>query len=328
MNKFIILDRDGVLNEDPGYVHKIKDFKLFDGVIEALKSLKDFKFIIITNQSGIGRGYYKEKDFHKFNNHLVNELKKQGIKIEKTYFCPHHPEENCDCRKPNIKFIEQAKKEFDIDLKKSFVIGDHPHDVGLGKNANAKTIYLLSGHGKKHFKELSAKPDFITTSLLEAARFINQKKEKIKTRGEIKKTAEKLKRQGKKVVTCNGCFDILHPGHIYFLKEAKKQGNILIVGLNSDSSVKENKGPKRPINNENARAAVLSALDMVDYVVIFDEKTPIELLEAIKPDVHCNGEEYGYGCIEAPTVKKYRWKIHLIKNYKGLSTTKIIEGSI
>ena len=224
--------------------------------------------------------------------------------------------------------MEDAQKEFDIDLKKSFVIGDYERDIEMGRRKGCKTIYVLTGSGKKYLSKLKIKPDFVANDLVEAAHFINQKKEKIKTREEIKKIAEKLKRQGKKVVTCNGCFDILHPGHIYFLEQSKKQGDILIVGLNSDGSVKENKGPKRPINNENARAAVLSALDMVDYVVIFDEKTPIKLLEAIKPDVHCNGKEYDYDCIEAPTVKKYGGKIHLIKNYKGFSTTKIIEGSI
>lgn len=148
---------------------------------------------------------------------------------------------------------------------------------------------------------------------------------KIKTREELKGIVKRLKQQGKTIVTCNGCFDLLHAGHIKFLKEAKQQGDILIVGLNSDSSVKQNKGPKRPINNENDRAAVLSALEIVDYITIFNEKTPIELLEIIKPDVHVNGEEYGENCIEAPTVKKYGGKIYIIKLKKGFSTTKIIE---
>ncbi len=173
MNRTIFLDRDGTLNVDYGYAHKIEDFKLYDGVIEALNSLKDqFKFIIITNQSGIGRGYYKEEDFQKFNSHLTEELNKNNIKIEKTYHCPHIPEDNCNCRKPNITFIEQAKKEFDIDLKNSFVIGDHPCDVNLGKNAGCKTIYLLTGHGKNHKENLTRKPDLIANNLLEAAQWI------------------------------------------------------------------------------------------------------------------------------------------------------------
>lgn len=147
---------------------------------------------------------------------------------------------------------------------------------------------------------------------------------KIKSIKEIGGIVKELKQKGKKIVTCNGCFDILHAGHIKFLKEAKAQGDILIVGLNSDSSVKQNKGPKRPINNENDRAEVLAALEMVDYITIFNEKTPLKLLEVIKPNVHVNGEEYGENCIEAPTVKKYGGKIYLIKLKKGYSTTNLI----
>jgi glycerol-3-phosphate cytidylyltransferase len=147
---------------------------------------------------------------------------------------------------------------------------------------------------------------------------------KIKTRFEMDNIVQSLKQQGKTIVTCNGCFDILHIGHIEFLKEAKAQGDILIVAINSDSSIKANKGPSRPINNENNRANILAALRMIDYVTIFNEKTPIRLLEQIRPNVHCNGEEYGENCIEAETIRKNNGKIHLIKLKQGFSTTNII----
>jgi rfaE bifunctional protein nucleotidyltransferase chain/domain len=137
---------------------------------------------------------------------------------------------------------------------------------------------------------------------------------KIKTRFEMDNIVQSLKQQGKTIVTCNGCFDILHIGHIEFLKDA----------INSDSSIKANKGPSRPINNENNRANILAALRMIDYVTIFNEKTPIRLLEQIRPNVHCNGEEYGENCIEAETIRKNNGKIHLIKLKQGFSTTNII----
>ncbi len=174
-NKVVFLDRDGVLNDDPGYVHKIEHFKLLPGVIEGLKLLKErgFKLIIITNQSGIGRGYYTEEDFHKFNSHLVKELFANGIKIEETFFCPHHPDEKCDCRKPSTRFIDESASKYDIDLKKSWVIGDHPHDIKMGKLAGCKTIYMLSGHGVKHRGELgNIKPELIAEHFLDAAKFI------------------------------------------------------------------------------------------------------------------------------------------------------------
>jgi len=148
---------------------------------------------------------------------------------------------------------------------------------------------------------------------------------KIVNEEKLKELVEKLKKKNKKIVTTNGVFDILHIGHVKYLEEAKAQGDILIVGLNSDASVKMNKGPKRPINSEESRAAVLAALQCVDYVTIFNEKDPRELLEIIQPAVHANGEEYGEDCIEAPVVRKYGGKIYLIKKYKDFSTTKLIE---
>jgi len=324
MTRAIFFDRDGVINKDAGYVHKIEDFELYSDTIEALKSLKHFKFFFVTNQSGIGRGYYTEEDFHKFNNHILNELKKHNIKIEETYFCPHHPEQNCDCRKPNSKFIKKAEKDYNLDLSRSWVIGDHPHDIEFGKRVGCRAVYLLRCHGEKHKNELKVKPDFMTYTLLEAANFI-LKNTKIINTEELKNIITNLKEQKKKIVTCNGTFDILHIGHIKFLQEAKQQGDILILGLNSDSSVKENKGPERPINTENNRAEALAALECVDYITVFNEKTPINLLEIIKPNIHVNGEEYGEDCIEASTVKKFGGKMHLVKKYKDFSTTRLIE---
>ena len=103
------------------------------------------------------------------------DLNKNGIEIKKTYYCPHKPEENCDCRKPNTKNIKNASKEFNIDVKKSWVIGDHPLDVELGKNAGTRTVFMLTGHGKQHIDDLKKtglKPDFIAENFLDAADFI------------------------------------------------------------------------------------------------------------------------------------------------------------
>ncbi len=148
---------------------------------------------------------------------------------------------------------------------------------------------------------------------------------KIKNTNEIEEIAKSLKKDGKRVVTINGTFDILHVGHLEILEEAKKQGDILIVGLNSDESVKMNKGQNRPINKQEERARMLSALEIVDYIVIFNEKDPRRLLSIIKPDVHVNGSEYGENCIEGETIKKYGGKIHIVKLKQGFSTTDIIK---
>ncbi len=170
MKKAVFIDRDGTITHDTGYVHKIEDFKLLPNVIEGLRKLRKFMIFIVTNQSGIGRGVYNLEDFKKFNDRVIYELGKHKIKIEKIYYCPHKPEDNCDCRKPKTKFLKEAEKEFKIDLKRSFVIGDQKADVELGRNASCKPILVLTGNGRKTRKEI--KPDFIAKGLLEAARWI------------------------------------------------------------------------------------------------------------------------------------------------------------
>jgi len=172
IRKAIILDRDGVLIEDKDYSYKIEDFKLLPGVIEGLKLLQqDYLLFIVTNQSGIGRGYYSESDFFKFNNHLIKVLEEDQITIEKTFYCPHIKEENCDCRKPKIKYIKEIVDGWNIDIKKSWMMGDHPSDVQFGINGGCKTVYMITGHGKKHLRDLEVKgiiPTLIHSNFLEA----------------------------------------------------------------------------------------------------------------------------------------------------------------
>ena len=174
--KAIILDRDGTLIEDKNYAYKIEDFELLPGVLEGLKLLQtNFLFFIVTNQSGIGRGYYTKQDFQKFNDYLINVLKKQKIEFLKTYFCPHLREDNCECRKPKTKFIDEIIKEFNVNIKESWMIGDHPSDIEFGINAGCRTVFLTTGHGDKHLDELEVlgiKPNLICDNFLEAAKEI------------------------------------------------------------------------------------------------------------------------------------------------------------
>lgn len=137
---------------------------------------------------------------------------------------------------------------------------------------------------------------------------------------------KKLKEEGKTIVTTNGCFDILHVGHVRYLEKAKSFGDVLIVALNSDKSVKSIKGESRPINNENDRAEVLSGLRSVDYVVLFDEDSPIDLLLQIKPDVHTKGADYTIESLpEAKGIMEAGGRIEFISFVEGKSTTSIIE---
>ena len=172
----IILDRDGVLIEDKNYTYRIEDFELLPGVIDGLSMLsKFFLLFIVTNQSGIGKGYYTIDDFYQFNNHLIRILNQNGIKIEKTFFCPHLKEENCECRKPKQKFMNEIRDGWYVDLKKSWMIGDHPSDILFGKNGGSYTIFLTTGHGKEHLKDfdgIGIEPNFICNDFISAAKKI------------------------------------------------------------------------------------------------------------------------------------------------------------
>ena len=140
------------------------------------------------------------------------------------------------------------------------------------------------------------------------------------------KLIEELKLQGKKVVFTNGCFDILHVGHLRYLNEAKKQGDILIVSVNSDSSVRQLKGEGRPINNEIDRAEMLSGLKAVDFTVIFEELTPIETLEKLKPSIHVKGGDYDKNKLpETATVEKNGGEVRILSFVEGKSTTNIVK---
>jgi D-beta-D-heptose 7-phosphate kinase/D-beta-D-heptose 1-phosphate adenosyltransferase len=151
----------------------------------------------------------------------------------------------------------------------------------------------------------------------------------IKTKEEIYALSDRLKKEGKKVVFTNGCFDILHVGHVKYLQEAKSYGDVLIVGLNSDSSVRELKGPTRPVNSEADRAYILAALESVDFVVLFSEETPHDLIKNIAPDILVKGGDYeGKVVVGAEFAKELR----LVQFVDGKSTTatiaRINEGSV
>jgi D-beta-D-heptose 7-phosphate kinase/D-beta-D-heptose 1-phosphate adenosyltransferase len=145
-------------------------------------------------------------------------------------------------------------------------------------------------------------------------------------RAALGQLAATLRAKGKRIATINGSFDILHNGHLHILNEARQRGDVLIVGVNSDASVRSYKGPGRPMVPERGRAEMLLALRMVDYVHIFDEPDPIAFLKELRPDVHVNGSEYGEACIESETVRRGGGEIHIVSRIPGLSTSGLISA--
>lgn len=141
---------------------------------------------------------------------------------------------------------------------------------------------------------------------------------------EIESWVKAMRSKKKKIATINGSFDLMHAGHLFMLFEAHRQADVLIVALNSDSSIKAYKSSSRPIIPLRERLEMVASMSFVDYVTWFDETDPRALLSRIKPDVHVNGAEYGEDCIEAATVRENGGRLHLLPRIEGLATSEII----
>jgi D-glycero-D-manno-heptose 1,7-bisphosphate phosphatase len=147
--KTIFLDRDGVINKEVNYLHKIDDFEFIDGIIDACLHLQklDYQLIIITNQSGIARGYYSENDYQLITQWMLKQFKEKGITILDIFHCPHGPDSTCDCRKPKPGMFLKAKSKYNIDMTKSWMIGDKEVDIQAANAAGIQnTILVRSGH--------------------------------------------------------------------------------------------------------------------------------------------------------------------------------------
>lgn len=163
-NRAVFLDRDGTLAKDVHYCSRPDDFELFPNTAKAIRLLNEhcFKVIIITNQSGVARGYFTEETLAEIHGKMKKELDKEGAWVDGIYYCPHHPDDNCDCRKPKPKLLLQAAKDFDIDLEHSFVVGDLQMDIELGRAVGCKTILVRK-------EDEATDPDAVVSDLLEAA---------------------------------------------------------------------------------------------------------------------------------------------------------------
>ena len=151
-HKALFLDRDGVINVEKDYLYKIEDFEFIDGIIELCKHYQSLNYLIfvVTNQSGIARGYYSEEDFAKLSEWMKAEFLKYGVDIKKVYHCPHHPSISgeCSCRKPKPGMLLEAKSEFDLDMNNSLLIGDKERDIEAALNAGVNESYLFDESGK------------------------------------------------------------------------------------------------------------------------------------------------------------------------------------
>jgi D-glycero-D-manno-heptose 1,7-bisphosphate phosphatase len=175
-DRAVFLDRDGTIMEDANYVGSLDRVILIPCAAAALKRLREagYKLFVITNQSGVGRGYFSSEAVRQIHAHLDEQFGKIGVRFDRYYVCPHHPEDNCDCRKPKPKFLLEAAREYGLNLSHCFMIGDRPSDLMAGRNAGARTILVLTGVGQETFATGEVAPDHAAQDIAAAADWILQ----------------------------------------------------------------------------------------------------------------------------------------------------------
>ena len=242
MKKAIFLDRDGTINVEKDYIYKNEDLVFEEGTIEALKTFKNLEYILIvvSNQSGIARGYFTEEDLNIFNNNMNEILKKNGVEITEFYCCPHHPDgigeykKVCECRKPNNKMIEDAIKKYNIDRKKSYMVGDKISDIEAGFKSNLKTVLVKTGYGLKDMEKIDKNETLICENLKDFSEILKREKlnelifEEFSKKVQIKNVVMDSRK-----VTEGSLFFAINNGNSY-VKDVLDKGASLVIADNTD----------------------------------------------------------------------------------------------
>lgn len=325
----VILDRDKTINADPGYLADPDAVQLLPNAAEGIRLLNLFgiRVFVATNQSGVSRGLISPQQLKAVNDRIVELLRAKGAQVQGFFICPHQDHDACHCRKPKPGLIKQIIETHKISVEHSFVAGDRARDLECGIPFGMRGILVGS--------EEPLRPQnlvFQANDLYELAAFVletifeEQTQKKIFASIEdFLSELEKQRAATKKIVFTNGCFDIVHSGHVQLLAQARALGDYLVLGLNSDRSVRALKGPTRPVNQQIDRARILAQLPYVDAVVIFDEDTPIALLERLRPDVHAKGGDYTKEQLpEYPILQAMGKEVVILPFRKGYSTTAIL----
>ena len=242
MKKAIFLDRDGTINVEKDYIYKSEDLVFEEGTIEALKTFKNLEYILIavSNQSGIARGYFTEEDLNIFNNNMNEILKKNGVEITEFYCCPHHPDgigeykKVCECRKPNNKMIEDAIKKYNIDRKKSYMVGDKISDIEAGFKSNLKTVLVKTGYGLKDMEKIDKNETLICENLKDFSEILKREKLNELIFDEFSKKV-KIKNvvMDSRKVTAGSLFFAINNGNSY-VKDVLYKGASLVIADNTD----------------------------------------------------------------------------------------------
>lgn len=331
----LFLDRDGTVIREEHYLSDPDKVALIEGVGPALKRAQDagFRLVLVTNQSGLARGKFTPSDFEAVQARLAALLAEHKVHFDQVLFCPHHPEHGgpCGCRKPASGLIEEALSIRPYDLSKSWVVGDKESDLGLGEGLGIASALVRTGYGKE--AEANRVPGRIgacfdsLTDFLEALLRGDLVPRGVLPRPLFEATLRRLREEGRQVVFTNGCFDLLHVGHLRYLQAARKLGDFLAIGVNADASVTRLKGPTRPLTPEDERQEMLAGLGCVDFVTRFDEDTPFELIRASRPQFLVKGADWAGNVVGSDLVEADGGEVRLIRFVPGRSSTEIIRRS-
>ena len=242
MNKAIFLDRDGTINIEKDYIYKCEDLVFEEGSVEALKTFKNLGYILIvvSNQSGIARGYFTEEDLKAFNNNMNEKLKEESVEITEFYCCPHHPDglaeykKVCDCRKPNNKMLEDAIKKYNIDREKSYMIGDKVSDIGAGLKSKLKTVLVKTGYGLKDMEKIDKNETLVCENLKDFSEILKREKlNELLFEEFSKKVQVKNVVMDSRKVTEGSLFFAINNGNSY-IKDVLDKGASLVIADNTD----------------------------------------------------------------------------------------------
>lgn len=325
----VILDRDKTINQDPGYLSDPAAVSLLPRAAEGIALLNHFgiRVFVASNQSGVSRGLITPQQLKAVNERIEELLRSGGAHVAGFFICPHQDHEDCECRKPRPGLVKQIVDVHAIAPQRSFVVGDRARDLACGEPFGMRGILIGD-------EETQPTPNLVfrAQDLYEAAAFVlevifeeqTQKKffaSVAAFQGELNRQREK----GRRIVFTNGCFDLLHSGHVQLLSQARALGDYLVLGLNSDRSVRALKGPTRPVNSEADRGRILAQLPYIDAVVVFDEDTPVEMMKVIRPDIHVKGGDYVKEKLpEFKVMHAIGKEIVILPFRKGYSTTSIL----
>jgi len=342
----VFLDRDGTLIDQDGYLGDPAGVVPFPGAAEAMRLFaeKGWQRLVVTNQSGVARGLFTVEQYRRVEQAVAAAVGEP----EGSFACFHLPPDDggtvapwntaCTCRKPGPGLLLRAAEERGVDLARSVLLGDDLRDLAAARAAGVEPVLVRTGKGRANEARLAEHGlggVQVVDGVLDYARLLTPAGSAdarvagaaiVLDRARLATLLSLERSRGCQIVLANGCFDVLHAGHVRYLQGAAAEGDVLVVALNSDESVRRNKGAGRPVQTALDRAALIAGMRSVDYVTIFGEPTADEILRALRPDVHAKGTDWKAEDVpEVATVREIGARVAIVGDVKTRSSTQLLD---